>query len=116
VYHAAYTIVVVRPKDSHRPRGGPCLNYIALQLGRDSGSRTLSLLAVYRNHDFVQRALGNYIGLADLQAFLADQSGYGLGTLTCVSSRASLNGDGGPRGTWPSREELAEAAEVCLST
>ena len=49
---AAYTIIIQKPGgETIRPLGGPCLNYIAVQLEPGNPVK-LGLLAVYRNHDF----------------------------------------------------------------
>lgn len=99
----AYTISIQVPGvDGRRTRGGPCLNYIALQL---DSPRVLNMLAVYRSHDFIERAYGNYLGLAHLMEFLCEQIDYSMGTLTCLSSRASIGNLGG-RASWPTISEL----------
>jgi hypothetical protein len=88
---AAYTIVIQKPGgETTRPMGGPCLNYIAVQL-EPSRPAQLGLLAVYRNHDFLKRAYGNYWGLCRLISFLATETGTTAGPLTCVSSRAYVD-------------------------
>jgi len=87
-YQAAYTIVIQRPgSETVRPRGGPCLNYIAVQLQSGTPQR-VSFLCVYRNHDFLTRAYGNYWGLCDLLKFLAAETQSQPGSLTCVSAHA----------------------------
>lgn len=104
LYKAAYTISIQIPGvDGRTIMGGPCLNYIALQL--QSHTRTLSLLAVYRNHDFIQRAYGNYLGLGYLMEFLCDQTGCSLGRLNCLSSHASIANIAGTQ-RWPTNERL----------
>lgn len=91
VHRAAYTIVLQNPgSETIRPRGGPCLNYIAVQLSPNP--QTLGLICVYRNHDFLRRAYGNYWGLCNLTSFLASETGFAPGPLTCVSSRAYASG------------------------
>lgn len=88
---AAYTIVIQNPGgETVRPLGGPCLNYIAVQAEPGQGNRPLilGLLAVYRNHDFLERAYGNYWGLCNLLKFLAKEVKGTPGPLTCVSSHA----------------------------
>jgi thymidylate synthase len=88
---AAYTIVIQNPGgETVRPRGGPCLNYIAVQAepGQAGQPLNLGLLAVYRNHDFLERAYGNYWGLCNLLMFLAKEVGGLPGPFTCISSRA----------------------------
>ena len=61
--------------------GSPCLQYV--QFGQ-SGN-TLNLTAVYRNHDFLTKALGNYIGLSKLLEFVCHQTGQNIGTFACHS-------------------------------
>lgn len=94
VGRAAYTVVISRPGgETVRPVGGPCLNYLAIQgeRGRGNQSLELGLLAVYRNHDFLERAYGNYWGLCNLLVFLAREVGGKVGPLTCVSSHAYVS-------------------------
>jgi len=89
---AAYTIIIQKPGgETVRPLGGPCLNYIAVQL-EPSDPVQLGLLAVYRNHDFLERAYGNYWGLCNLMSFLAKETITTSGPLTCVSSQAYVSG------------------------
>jgi thymidylate synthase len=91
---AAYTIVIQRPGgETVRPVGGPCLNYIAVQAksGQSGQPLILGLLAVYRNHDFLERAYGNYWGLCNLLMFLAQEVGGTPGPLTCLSSHAYVS-------------------------
>lgn len=92
---AAYTIVIQYPGgETVRPLGGPCLNYLAIQAKPVQGSQSIiiGLLAVYRNHDFLERAYGNYWGLCNLIRFLAGEVGATPGPLTCVSSHAYVSG------------------------
>ncbi len=85
---AAYTIVIQNPGgETIKPLGGPCLNYIAVQI-EPGQPNSLGLLAVYRNHDFLERAYGNYWGLCKLLCFIAKETGADLGPLTCLSSHA----------------------------
>jgi thymidylate synthase len=89
---AAYTIVIEEPgSETVKPRGAPCLNHIVVQLNPGS-PRTLGLLCTYRNHDFLERAYGNYWGLCNLLCFLARETGSSPGPLTCVSSHAYVDG------------------------
>lgn len=71
--------------DSLRPRNGPCLQYLQFHVGD-----RLGMTAVYRNHDFTNKALGNYIGLGQLLKFIAEESGKQPGTLTCFSIHAEI--------------------------
>ncbi len=90
VNHVAYTMLIPQPgSETVRPRGGPCLNYLALQVG-DEDPPVANLLCVYRNHDFLTKAYGNYWGLCNLLAFLCTEVGYQPGSITCVSSHATV--------------------------
>ena len=51
----------------------------------------LSLTVMYRNHAYIARGLGNFIGLGRLMAFIADQTGAKIGSLTCVSTHAWID-------------------------
>ena len=105
---AAYTIVIQIPGgETVRPLGGPCLNYLAIQAergGPDGNTPTLGMLAVYRNHDFLKRAYGNYWGLCNLIRFLAAECGGTPGPLTCISSHAYVDAK---------RTELRAFVESC---
>ena len=89
---AAYTIIIEKPGgETIRPLGAPCLNYIAIQL-LSGEPRKIGMLCTYRNHDFLQRAYGNYLGLCNLLRFLAEETGSILGPITCISSHAYVSG------------------------
>lgn len=89
VYKTAYTIQITNPiSHINYPMAGPCLRYILLQL--QSNPNKISLMAVYRNHDFAEKAYGNYVGLGNLLKFIASEINYELGSVTCVSSHAYI--------------------------
>lgn len=84
-----YIIIPQPASDGNRKMGDPCLNYIAVQQERGAeGNRQISFLAVYRNHDFYERAFGNYHGLCNLLKYICEQTGSVPGFITCVSSHA----------------------------
>lgn len=94
ISRAAYTLVIQKPGgETVKPLGGPCLNYVAVQADPSESGQpvALGMLAVYRNHDFLERAYGNYWGLCNLLAFLAKEVGGIQGPLTCVSSHAYVD-------------------------
>lgn len=68
-------------------RNIPCLSHLSFKL--DDGK--VALTAVYRAHHYAKRALGNLIGLSQLQKFVATESGLGVGPLTCISTLAVLD-------------------------
>jgi thymidylate synthase len=71
--------------DAPRTRGGPCWHYGELLWNADG---TIDLVAVYRNHDFFNKVLGNFIGLGGLLGFICQQSGKQPGKLVCHSVHA----------------------------
>ena len=90
VSKAAYAVVIQNPGgETVKPLGGPCLNYLAVQI--EPANSMVGLLAVYRNHEFLQRAYGNYWGLCNLLGFLAAEVNSVVGPLTCVSSHAYVS-------------------------
>ncbi len=62
--------------------GNPCLQYVQF-IQEDEG--ILSLIAVYRNHDYFNKALGNFIGLGQLLNFVAMHTNKRVGSLNCHS-------------------------------
>jgi thymidylate synthase len=83
-----YDMHIAIPGYNTRPRGFPCLAYLNFKI---DGNRLL-LTAHYRNHYFLARAYGNYLGLARLQAYLASQMRLRPGPLICISGHAVLDG------------------------
>ena len=68
--------------------GLPCLSHVSIKLI----DRThVGLTALYRNHYYVDKALGNLIGLAQLQAFLAKELELTVGALVCHSTYAQID-------------------------
>ena len=89
-YKTSYMIQISNPiRHFGWPRGLPCLQKVFVQL--DGPSRKMSLLSVYRNHDFGEKAYGNYMGLGHLLEFLAYETGFEIGEVTCVSSHAFID-------------------------
>lgn len=68
----------------------PCLSHLTFKL---VGRKEFELTAIYRSHYYVQRALGNLIGLAQLMRFVAQETGLSVGRLTCISTDAHLDVD-----------------------
>lgn len=81
-----FELATFHPGRDTNLRAFPCLSHISvtLQNGR------LDAAAVYRNHYFLERAYGNYLGLGEILRFLATESGFDVGELLCVSSHAYL--------------------------
>lgn len=70
-------------------RGFPCLSHLSFKLSRNR--EELHLTALYRSHSYIEKALGNLLGLARLQKCVADEVGVGVGTLVCHSTYAVLD-------------------------
>ena len=68
--------------------GGPCLSHISLKIRNKS---ELVLTALYRNHFYSEKVLGNLLGLARLQLFICDQTGLVPGSLVAISTLAVLD-------------------------
>ena len=75
-------------RDAGKPSNRQCLSFLSFKLTQDN---RLLLTAVYRNHHYLARALGNFIGLGRLQAFVADQVGIERGSLTCLATHAEID-------------------------
>lgn len=65
----------------------PCLSYISFKVTAEK----LDLTAIYRSHWYGQRVLGNLIGLSNLHKFVAVESGFDRGVLTCIATHAYLD-------------------------
>lgn len=97
--------------DYDNPRGGQCLSHISLKLGPE---KELYMTAIYRYQFFVQKALGNFKGLARLQACIAREANIPVGPLVCHATFASLEQGTGEGGTkrW-GRGELEKLVAAC---
>jgi hypothetical protein len=52
---------------------------------------------MYRNHFYVEKLLGNLIGLGRLMSFVARETGLKVGALTVVSTHAEIDQPSGAR-------------------
>ncbi len=85
---AAYVIHTSSPSlDSIKIMGNPCLQYLEFLC---PDKNTISLLAVYRNHDYFNKALGNFIGLGYLLNFVCNHTNRAPGELICHSAHAYI--------------------------
>lgn len=75
---------VQSPEHDRRLMGFPCLSHLSFTLVGGE----LHLTAVYRNQHFIGRAYGNYVGLARLVRFAANESGCTPGEILCVATHA----------------------------
>ena len=92
-YGNCYEVAIFDPeRDCKRRRGRQCLSMIEF---KPSPNRSLHMTAFYRNHYYIQRTLGNLIGLGNLLRFIAREAGFETGSLTIVSTHAELDACGG---------------------
>lgn len=75
------------------PYGGQCLSFLSFKL-MPGVTRTLTLTAMYRNHFYIEKLLGNLIGLGRLMAFVAREASLNVGALTVVSTHAQIDQPG----------------------
>lgn len=73
------------------PYGGQCLSHASFKLRKAGGRDRLDLTALYRNHYYIEKLLGNLIGLGRLMQFVAGQAGVEVGSLTIVSTHACVD-------------------------
>jgi thymidylate synthase len=70
--------------------GGQCLSFLNFHL-IPTKPKTLVLTAQYRNHYYIEKLLGNLIGLGRLMAFIAKETDTRVGNLTIVSTHATID-------------------------
>ncbi len=76
--------------DSTRTLNQPCLSHLSFRLRTPD---SLMLTALYRSHYYVQKTLGNLLGLAQLHFFVANEAGLQIGPLICHSTYATLESE-----------------------
>jgi hypothetical protein len=119
-YRNVYEMTVFDPtRDARKVSNRQCLSFLSFKLTNDN---QLMLTVMYRNHAYIARGLGNFIGLGRLQAFVAHQAGARVGSLTCISTHATIdhgrsNHDGQTEG-WTLTEahallDTCQALAVC---
>jgi hypothetical protein len=91
-------------------RGFPCLSHLSFSLLHGA----VNLLAVYRSHDFISRAYGNYLGLGRVLQFVGHESGFPTGELTCVSASATAEITRGGSFGYERVEALLEDCQTAL--
>ncbi len=97
-------------KDYAKQRGGQCLSHISLKLGRN---HELYMTAIYRYQYYLQKAPGNLLGLARLQAAIAREAKIAVGPLVCHATMAILEDhqlDDSLRGIGPTSPNLSRPA------
>lgn len=89
----AYELQVFAPGQDQRPIGFPCMSSLSFHV--EAGR--LRLCATYRNQYYVRKALGNFVGLANLQRFVASESDLEPGVLSVHAFHAQIDPDIGRR-------------------
>lgn len=88
------------------PYGGQCLSFLSFKISAGTPA-SLSLTAFYRNHYYIEKLLGNLIGLGQLMAFVAKEAGLVVGPLTILSSHAVIDLPKSCDGGGTTRRDLA---------
>lgn len=79
--------IFVPSRDTMSIMSFPCMSFVSFQLYE----KRLCLTAFYRNQYYFERALGNFVGLAQLQRFVADEIGLDQGSLTVHACHAQID-------------------------
>jgi thymidylate synthase len=89
-YRNIYELPIYNPmKDrTGSPIGRQCLSFMSFKLDEEN---RLLLSAVFRNHFYTQKLLGNLIGLGRLMAFVAEEVKVNLGPLSLLSTHAQID-------------------------
>jgi thymidylate synthase len=90
------------------PYGGQCLSFASFKLRKENGVDVLDLTAMYRNHFYIEKLLGNIIGLGQLMDFIAKEGRVTVGAMTLVSTHAQVD-----RPDSTSTAEIAALLEAC---
>jgi thymidylate synthase len=91
------------------PYGGQCLSFLSFHL-LPGTPKTLLLTAQYRNHYYIEKLLGNLIGLGRLMAFVATETGANVGALTVLSTHATIDQPNA------SRQQITTLLELCAQS
>jgi thymidylate synthase len=83
-----YEISVYNETHDTSPMGFPCLAHVSVHLHE----RRVHLQAIYRNESIIERGYGNFVGLAELQAYIARHARAGVGELVITAGHAELDG------------------------
>jgi hypothetical protein len=105
-----YELTVFDPERDidNSPYGGQCLSFLSFKLIAGQSGRQLGLTAVYRNHFYIEKLLGNLLGLGRLMEFVAKESNTVMGPLTVISTHAEID-----RPKSATRAEIAALIRQC---
>lgn len=103
-----YELTIYDPiRDAGPVMNRQCLSFLSFKL-TDDEPRKLLLTAMYRNHYYIERLLGNLIGLGRLMQFVASETGVSIGSLTILSTHAEID-------SAASRPEIVELLGRCAA-
>lgn len=109
IHKGSYDIPIYDPSTDRKIRRGlPCLSHLSFKLF----SGEVHLTALYRNHDYRFKVPGNLLGLARLQACVAQEVGADIGHLVVHSSRAFIDPEGGTSGFKGFISDLSEELDI----
>jgi len=83
-----YELNVYNERLDRSPMSFPCLAHLSVHLHE----RKLHVQAIYRNEYLVARAYGNYLGLSQLQAYIADSVNVAPGELLVTAGHIEMDG------------------------
>jgi thymidylate synthase len=87
-----YEINVYNERKDRSPTSFPCLAHVSVHLHE----RRLHMQAIYRNEFLVGRAYGNYLGLGQLQAYIAEHAEVEVGELLMTLGHVQLDSNRAP--------------------
>lgn len=87
-----YEINVYNERKDRSPTSFPCLAHLSVHLHEGR----LHMQAVYRNEFLIGRAYGNYLGLGQLQAYIAEHAGVDVGELLMTLGHVQLDANKTP--------------------
>lgn len=98
-WRAVYQVnIYAEHKDQEKSRGFfPCMAHLGFHLALGTGNAVdrLDCVALYRNQDVTVKGYGNYLGLAQLQTYLANAAGFTPGELMVIAGHASMTASSG---------------------
>lgn len=87
-----YEINIYNERKDRSPMSFPCLAHLSVHLHE----RRLHMQAIYRNESLVGRAYGNYLGLGQLQGYIAQHAGVEVGELLMTLGHVELDANKTP--------------------
>ncbi len=87
-----YEINIYCEAKDTQPMSFPCLAHVSVHMHQ----HRLHMQAVYRNEYLIGRAYGNFLGLGQLQGYMAAATGLEVGELLMTINHAELDGNSRP--------------------